>query len=190
MYFQPIVAVKTPPKTSPIPNPKAPLLENTESALDFSTSSVYVNWIKASALGIVAEAPRPCIARAIQSKMTLWPSPQTKDQIENQRRPARNNRLWPYLSPSLPPISKNVPKVRVNALTIQGSWLSEKWSSALMVGREMLTADKLATSRNWARQKTTRMAHLGVLAPVVTGIRDSVQITHGYDSKLREDQIV
>jgi len=70
MYFQPIVAVKTPPRTKPIPKPRAPLLEKTDSALDFSISSVYVNWIKARALGIVQAAPSPCIALATQSRMT------------------------------------------------------------------------------------------------------------------------
>jgi len=121
----------------------------------FVESSANIVVTSESAAGESNAAPRPWMARAMMSWMSVWAKPPASEAPANRTRPMMNRRRRPSRSARRPPSSRKPPKVSVYALTThdRSSWL--KFSASPIEGNATLTIDASSTTTNCAAARRT-----------------------------------
>ena len=112
IHSQPIVSVKTPPRSTPTVPPEAPTAPQMPSALLRSEPSAKVVMRIDRAAGVISAAPTPWKARAPIRVASVLERPAISEAAEKRATPVMNTRRRPTRSAMRPPSSSRPPKVR------------------------------------------------------------------------------
>jgi hypothetical protein len=110
MYCQPAYRVSSPPASTPMVAPAAPMPPQMPSALLRSAPSANMFITMDSAAGTTTAAPRPWMPRMMIRNVSVVASAQASEAAVKSASPAMNIRRRPSRSAARPPSNRNPPK--------------------------------------------------------------------------------